>query len=430
MDIEIEIIAQIDDPRSFRMFFDAGLSSKYFADDVCGRIYGFADRYFRTHGGLSDPPSSEVIAAEFPNYANLVNGATKGAATSYLIEELQKRYVAREMEKMLREYIPMIHDNPTDVARMVVSGMSAILQSSSNRSDSIEYGDDMDYQRKLEAEYMSLRSVPYCAKELTDRTGGGMKEGELTVFAAKPSGGKTWFACASALTAIKAGWDTYFATLEMPPILMAQRVELLEAGVVSPLSYSQGVRLPGDAQAIDEARTRILGYPGKLVIDQPPAGERDISSLVARCKANGCRFLIIDQLQFVQKDARFTESWRAIEQIIYTLKTEISAPADGIKLPVLLLHQFNREAVKGQGGGIIGSMSQLAGSSVIEQVADTVWGLGPGLGNERGRRSLGILKGRRFPEFCYQMVWETDARAKIEVDHDSNGRPVELEKWS
>ena len=57
---------------------------------------------------------------------------------------------------------------------------------------------------------------------------GGIHPGEMAVLVAPAGMGKTMVACKTALEAVRQGWSVYFATLELEPLDIAQRVEYME----------------------------------------------------------------------------------------------------------------------------------------------------------------------------------------------------------
>ena len=70
--------------------------------------------------------------------------------------------------------------------------------------------------------------VPYPFKEMTEWTG-GIRDGEMCIFVAPAGMGKTCLACKTALEAIRAGYNVYFASLELSIENIAQRIEYMVA---------------------------------------------------------------------------------------------------------------------------------------------------------------------------------------------------------
>lgn len=244
----------------------------------------------------------------------------------------------------------------------------------------------------------------------------------------------TQLAVKTALEAVRQGWNVYFATLELEPLAIAQRMEYMEVNNgkqrVSIRDWTSGVRIPQYMSDMQDAQNRIAAMDGRLVIDQPRVQDRTPSALVQACKSHKCNFLIIDQLQFVTKPQRDNMA-ESVGMVMQEFKQQLMSPADNVRLPMLLLHQMNRVGVKAQEGtGKIGSMSDIAHSSWVEQLADVVWGIG----NNReeaasGVMNLATLKSRSFSSVGWRLDWDMDVSFQMGIMHDEAGRPVTLEDW-
>ena len=262
----------------------------------------------------------------------------------------------------------------------------------------------------------------------------GIKPGEIAVLVGPSGLGKTLVACKTALEAVRSGWDVYFATLELEPLDIARRIEFMEANresmEVNVYDWVHGNRTPAMVEALHQAQDRVAGMPGRLVIDQPRVEDRTPSALVQSCKMHGCRFLIVDQLQFVTKPQRESLA-EATGMCMQDFKRQLMTPADGMRIPMLLLHQMNRVGVKAQQQtGKIGSMSDIAHSSWVEQLSDVVWGIGRSQEEEyAGVMNIATLKHRSFGGVGWRLTWDVTDTFQIDVMHDPTGAPVRLEEW-
>ena len=245
----------------------------------------------------------------------------------------------------------------------------------------------------------------------------------------------TVLACKMALEAKQKGYNVFFASLELTVENIAQRIEYMQVNrdsVRVPISdYQQGARLPQYEQAIMTAQDEIADMPGKLFISQPRVEDRTPTALVQACKANGCNLLIVDQLQFVQKPRRdsLQESYGAALQ---EFKQQIMTPADGVRIPLFLLHQMNRGGAKVQkeGTGRVGSMTDIAGSAWVEQIADIVWGIGRN-DEERNNNVMNIatLKARNVEPVGWRLSWDTNYAYQFDVMRDESESPIRLSEW-
>ena len=97
----------------------------------------------------------------------------------------------------------------------------------------------------------------------------------------------------------------------------------------------------------------------------------------------------------------------------------------------MLLHQMNREGARNQakGTGKVGSMTDIAGSAWVEQIADIVWGIGR---NEEERNNnimnVATLKVRNVSPVGWRLYWDTSYGYQFKVLYE-NDKPIRLEGW-
>lgn len=433
MDIEKEIVATLTDPSACLTYQREGISAEHFADARYASAYEFGMGYFRTHGRMTDAPPEQVMLDAVPNYA-AVCSETVGGAPSYLCQQLRGLFARRGMESMLRESLPAMGDDPIGTAMRMRDSLSRMIDATSRNETCIEYGADMADYRRMAAERDERSGAPYPWPEMQEWTG-GIHPGEMAVLVAASGLGKTMLACKTALEAVRQGWSVYFATLELEPLDIAQRIEYMEVnrgGVKVPIcDWSHGVRIGAYERDMAAAQESIAALDGRLVIEQPPVEGRTPTALVEACKMHKCNFLIVDQLQFVTKPNRDSLS-ESTGMCLQEFKSQIMSPVDNVRIPLLLLHQMNREGVKAQekGTGHIGTMSDIAHSSWVEQLSDVVWGMGRNREEENaGLMNLATLKHRRFSKVGWRLTWDLDVSFQIDIQRDGAGRPQMLEEW-
>lgn len=432
LDIEREIAASLTDQDACRTYIEMGIGDFHFSDTECRAIYSFAINYYRDFGrGL--PPTLDILELEFPGYVSIV-GDAKGAAPSYLAERLFNLYIKRQTEETLRTFAPMLAKDARYGATMLRDAMSMIIDSSLSTPTLLEYGADLDAYRDMMQKRRERNGVPYPWKEMQEHTG-GIREGELAILIGPAGMGKSIVACKAALEAVRSGHKVYFASLELDVGNIAERIEFMvaneDAQRVPVANYSAGAVRPEYYQAICEAQEKIAAMPGRLFIENPRVEDRTPTALVRACKANGCDFLIVDQLQFVTKPRRDSLQ-ESIGAALQEFKQQIMSPSDGIKLPMLLLHQMNREGTREQrkGSGKVGSITAIAGSAWVEQIADIVWGIGRSEEEANvDKMNIATLKTRNVSPVGWQLDWDVSMRYRFEIAHDVNGNAIRLDSW-
>lgn len=226
----------------------------------------------------------------------------------------------------------------------------------------------------------------------------------------------TWYACAQALGAIKAGWNTFFASLEMDVTDIRKRIESLEASTISTEEYRRNELTPQERRLVYEAQDRIAAVPGKLIMDDVPFDQLTAEGILSRARMSGCDFVIIDQLQWMRHpEGKAGLRHELTEQIIYDLRDVVRGNSG--KIPLLLLHQFNRQTKNAPKG--IGTMQDIAHSQTVEQVAHSVFAIGRDSEMEKNHQmDIATLKTRNFSAARWTLKWDLGRRAIIEVENE------------
>jgi len=171
-----------------------------------------------------------------------------------------------------------------------------------------------------------------------DRLIGGIKKGELTVVAARPSHGKTAWAVNLALNAMRLGIGTFFVSLEQSEEELAQRFLCCEARV----SFSKVSHRMASKQEIEDliqTNSRLTERELLHISDKPGQNMLHIAAAARRQKLkHGVQLVIVDYVQFVDPiDRRMPLR----EQVSDTSK-RLKVLAREHDLAVVALAQLNR----------------------------------------------------------------------------------------
>ena len=209
-----------------------------------------------------------------------------------------------------------------------------------------------------------ITGVPSGFADLDEMTQ-GLQPGEMLIFAARPSMGKTAFALNLAEQMAMAGCPVAVFSLEMGRHQLVQRLLAARSGVDSQ-KIRRGMLNREDWQQLRSACGDLHDAP--IYIDDTPG----LSLMQMRAKArrlcfkHGLKAIVIDYLQLMSSGRR-AES-RQVE--IGEISRGIKAMARELSLPVVCLSQLNRAAEQREGHRP--RMSDLRESGSIEQDADVV----------------------------------------------------------
>jgi replicative DNA helicase len=192
--------------------------------------------------------------------------------------------------------------------------------------------------------------------------GGGLKNGEMTVLAARPSVGKTALVLNCALHASKAGKRVLIFSLEMSQEAIADRLHAC-LGQVESDKITQGRATEVERMKWDVANAAL----GKLPIYVDTA-KVSLSQMRSRCRRlhrqGGVDLIIVDYCQLVRGDKTLSR-----EQQIAEVSWSVKELAKECKAPAILVAQLNRQS---EVASRAPRMSDLRESGALEQDADVV----------------------------------------------------------
>lgn len=211
-------------------------------------------------------------------------------------------------------------------------------------------------------EHRTLKTGFFKLDELT----GGLRKGEVTVIAGRPSMGKTALAMNMAVHIAQQGAGVLFFSLEMSERALALRVLSGESGVWSQEWERPDKFRPDVRSKLQAAAGRLYDIPLRLdeLTDSSIAQLRARARL--RAKTSDLGVIFVDYLQLLSV-AKRTES-RRIE--VDDISRAMKSLALELDVPVVCLSQLNRASEQRQNH--VPQLSDLRESGAIEQDADVV----------------------------------------------------------
>ena len=205
-----------------------------------------------------------------------------------------------------------------------------------------------------------------------DRLIVGLSPKTLNVIAARPSVGKTAFACKIALSFARRGETVLFFSIEMGVIEIAERLACIH-GLLDAHELKEG-RFSGNPIEQEQKRDRLMTAFGE-VAEMPIFIDDDGSPTIAHIAAtsrrtkrkHGLGLVVIDYLQLIEPDDR-----REVrEQQVAKISRALKALSKELAVPVVVLAQLNRAVEQREDKRP--RLSDLRESGSVEQDADMVW---------------------------------------------------------
>jgi replicative DNA helicase len=201
--------------------------------------------------------------------------------------------------------------------------------------------------------------------DLDDKIG-GFRPGQLIILAARPGNGKTAVAMNMALNRAEKQVSTLFVSLEMEHEELGFRMLSSKASVDSRKLLNNDPFVAGEAQRVAVAGVEI--EKARLYIDDSPG--QSLAKLAAnarrRKQRDNLEFLVIDYLGLINETA--TRNQNTVD-VMTKISNGLKNLAKELKIPILALHQLNRDSEKEQRRP---RKSDLRSSGSIEQDADII----------------------------------------------------------
>jgi replicative DNA helicase len=216
-----------------------------------------------------------------------------------------------------------------------------------------------------------------CGLPRLDELTRGFQRGTMTLLAARPSVGKTQFACAVARYACESEEPVLLVSAEMSARQLVRRLVAMVSGVdLLALNHSPHA-FDSSAPRLLDACSVVHGWP--LVVDTSSHSPGMVRLAAQRMMREHGKIglIIVDYVQLLRGDGRAEN--RNLE--VGSVGRGLFRVAQDLDVPVLALSQLSRDVEKSagdrRGGGREPRLSDLRDSGELEQAADMVLFLHP-----------------------------------------------------
>jgi len=357
------LIASMVQEQSYHEVIEAGVTSDWFHAYRSEWLY--MNRYITRH---KSTPSIKAFLRKFPDFELVEPEDFK-----YLIEEVRQLHARHSLLMMTGEITDLIRDGeePTEilhkVERSLVTVAGQVDGSGAQQSDLTtdwQASYDEASARVHRAADTGMAGIPTGFPTLDGLTG-GIDCGHYWVLGARLGHGKTWMAAQMACTALMAGHDVLYFSLEMPRRQMEMRMHNLLSSKYGEevfrsldLMHGRGYDLMRYKKYLKRLSTELDAH---LVIDDSSGHKVTPLTIASQIERHRPRLVIVDYLTLMAP----SNDWQSIADTSSALKGLASEYPD---VSIVAAAQINR-----QGAGLEPpSADELAGSDGIGRDVDAV----------------------------------------------------------
>lgn len=278
-------------------------------------------------------------------FASAINSAPNGVHIEHYARLVREAAERRRGVEVGGKLVSLYHDSTTplteahDTSRRLILDMLSSTPSEAFTADQAVY-DVLPQVEEMLENPVAVRGTPSPWSKLTRLLIGGFRPGWLVMLAARPGMSKTRIATACLLTAAKHGW-AYMASLEMSREDLVTRMAAARANVnwSAHVAGSHAFR-PDEAERFRTAMGEIAGEQF-VIRDTSRLTMHAIGADVERVmlERGPVSLVVIDYLALVKPSERVESEAIRIE----TTARDAKDLARQLRVPVLLLHQINRQ---------------------------------------------------------------------------------------
>ncbi len=318
------------------------------------------------HQSLVDRDILEAIGGQ-DYLVELASTVPSASNAAHYARQVERKAVSRRLIELAGEMLQAGYATQEDPQSVLDTASAALMKLAerSERQPAVRIGDTFSATiDALDKTKHTKRSISTGFDDL-DAVTSGLRQGEVTIIAARPSIGKSSLAMNMAMNIAQAGRAVAFFSLEMSQHDASLRVLSSHSGVSS-------YRMRGRHTNVDEI-VRLCGSAGDLASIELYVDETvDMTAMQLRAKArllfdkHAVQVVFVDYLQLMVSGSRSESRRVEVGQISRAMK----ALARELDIPVVCISQLNRDSEKREDHRP--RMADLRESGDIEQDADVV----------------------------------------------------------
>lgn len=339
----------------------------------------------------------------------------------YYYDRLQSRYIYMSLSQAFVQGAEHLSKDKPHVAleHIIRVTQDLVLGKAGNRiRDYAQDGYEIiwtEYLRQNDPD--GVPSIPFGWPTL-DEQAGRMRGGDLVTITGRPAAGKTYLGLYAALNAWNAGYVPLFVSMEMKPLLIAQRLTAMDVKCsVSNLMRGELATTKKDAMFTqlesNKSRNPFWIVDGSLTLN--------VDDLIAQTHQLKPDIVYVDGAYLMQSANAKLSRWERNAEVAERIKSKI---AEDMDIPAVISYQMNRKAARKEGG----SLDTIAYTDVIGQLSSIVLGLMQEDSIETAKhRKVSILKGRSGEQGEFEVNWIFDRHPFMDFTERDKTDPEDAE---
>lgn len=407
------LIGLLTDHESLTVVMREGFNPEVMPSEELAPVVEWALRYL---SGSGKSPTPDTLTERFGNLLDDMEidvHELPEESVEWALEQLThtygKRVSADILKAMARDVAMSTPETILDVLGEHSATLSAAvsdLAPQTSRVDLRERGQLMLDRYHLAVEQgEEIAGMTFGLREIDDHYG-GVRDGEVAVFASPAKMGKSAWLSYLALKDWERGRNPVLVTLENSIEMTEMRIAC-QALHMSYRDLERGTLKEAEVEMLTEwVNDVLIASDNPLHILRPPEGQRTSVSLVQQAKALEATTLLVDQLTFVDPVRHRKDGSKAYEVAETMRHFKVGVSTGRHQMPLILAHQITRDGIKtANATGRLG-MTSMADSSEVERAADLLFGLYASE-EQRAHNSLQLqaLAVRRVEPVSFDLHW-------------------------